>query len=103
MKYMSAFSPNFTVNHKKKGISINSSIKSEKRTQWTVIARHFTRWTTALVRYATNTTDITLTIVILLRVASIPAPLRNGVPSFNDYFHGSTKWEGGWGGKGSDL
>jgi hypothetical protein len=97
MKYMSAFSPNWQKKTCKPLSALWSFLnRSKESTQWTIIARHFTRWTTPLKRYAANTTDITLTIIILLWVSSIPAPLCYGVPSFNDYLH----WERGLGVRG---
>lgn len=55
------------------------------RTQWTIIARHLARRTTALVGDTTDSTDVAF--VVWIGVAGVPAPLGDGAPVFDVDFH----------------
>lgn len=53
----------------------------------TVISRNLARWTACLESDATNSTDIALFAVLLILLASVPAPVCDRVPILYRYFH----------------
>jgi len=53
----------------------------------TVIPRHLTRRATALIRHSAYPADVALAVLLGLRGAGVPAPVRDGVPVFNVDLH----------------
>ncbi|KIM39012.1 hypothetical protein M413DRAFT_12344 [Hebeloma cylindrosporum] len=54
---------------------------------WAVVSWHLTRWATSFIGHPTDTAHVTLAVVFVFGVTSVPAPLSNCMPSFNDNSH----------------